>query len=82
MGKTAGDFGNFNDVLTSAQEQVANSWEEQFVSDTTDKYTQYGDRMFISDKQIVILERIAKMDLTKRPPKPDGEPQEVDDIPF
>lgn len=51
---------DFGDLLDEAEDEAKGSWEENFVSDVRDKFESYGDRMFISEKQEVILQRIAK----------------------
>lgn len=49
----------FEELLEDASMNAANDWEESFVADMKDRYTQYGRRMFISDTQKDHLERIA-----------------------
>jgi len=49
----------FEDLLDTAESYAANGWEQQFVSDMQDKWQQYGRRMYLSDKQDEILNRIA-----------------------
>ncbi len=49
----------FEGLLSQAEDCAANDWETNFVSDMRDKWDQYGRRMFISDKQNDILNRIA-----------------------
>ena len=49
----------FEELLEAARMNAANDWEESFVADMKDRYTQYGRRMFISDTQKDHLERIA-----------------------
>ncbi len=49
----------FEELLEDARMNAANDWEESFVADMKDRYTQYGRRMFISDAQKEHLERIA-----------------------
>lgn len=49
----------FEEMLEDARMNAANDWEESFVADMKDRYTQYGRRMFISDAQKDLLERIA-----------------------
>ena len=49
----------FEDLLEDASMNAANDWEESFVADMKDRYTEYGRRMFISDAQQEHLERIA-----------------------
>ena len=52
----------FEELLEEARMNAANDWEESFVADMKDRYTQYGRRMFISDSQQEHLERIANDD--------------------
>ena len=49
----------FEELLEDARMNAANDWEESFVADMKDRYTEYGRRMFISDAQKDHLERIA-----------------------
>lgn len=49
----------FEELIEGARMNAANDWEESFVADMKDRYTQYGRRMFISDSQKDHLERIA-----------------------
>lgn len=49
----------FEELIDDAEMNAANDWEEQFVSDIKAKFEDYGIRMFVSDKQREILERIA-----------------------
>lgn len=51
--------GEFEEILDDAEMNAANDWEEEFVSDMKQKFEQYGIRMFISERQIEIIERIA-----------------------
>ncbi len=52
----------FEELLEDARMNAANDWEESFVTDMKDRYTQYGRRMFISDAQKDQIERIANDD--------------------
>jgi len=49
----------FEDLLDAAASSATNGWEEQFVSDIRDKWEQYGARMYLSEKQGEILNRLA-----------------------
>lgn len=49
----------FIDLLDEAESNAKNSWEETFVSDMREKFNEYNVRMYISDKQDEILNRIA-----------------------
>jgi hypothetical protein len=52
------DVKNFDETLNDAEEYAVSEWEMGFVSLIRNKYEQYGDGMFISVKQIEMLERI------------------------
>jgi hypothetical protein len=77
---------NYEEMLAAAVELCAgNAWEEQFTADTSDKYKKYGPGMFVSDKQVACLAKIAGIDPifdmdAVEPPKPtppsakDGQP--------
>lgn len=49
----------FEDVLSDAESNASNDFEINFCSDMRDKFDEYGKRMFISERQREILERIA-----------------------
>ncbi len=49
----------FEDLLSSASARVANKWEDDFVTSLDEKWQEFGRRMYLSDKQQEILERIA-----------------------
>lgn len=49
----------FEDILSDAESNAGNDFETTFCSDMRDKFDEYGKRMFISERQREILERIA-----------------------
>lgn len=49
----------FEGLLDDARMNAANDWEENFVSDLSCKYAEFGRRMFLSESQQCHLERIA-----------------------
>lgn len=49
----------FESLLSDAEMNAANDWEEKFVADLKDKFEQYGRRMYLSETQREHLERIA-----------------------
>lgn len=69
--RTAGEFKNFQEVIDEAEANTKNNWEDNFIGDMSDKYKQYGDKIYISEKQIEILQRIADKDLELAPPPPE-----------
>ncbi len=48
---------DMDELLGVAETQARGEWEMDFVGD---KYTDYGDTMFLSEKQLNLLRRIAK----------------------
>lgn len=59
MSQTVSDlYDDFEDVLDVAESKARGAWEEQFVADLRDKFDEYGERMFLSDRQDEILQRI------------------------
>jgi len=46
-------------ILTKAQSKDLTQWEDDFISDMTERRERAGDSMHISEKQEEILERIA-----------------------
>lgn len=53
------DEEEFQSLLDDAEANASNDFEINFVSDMQDRWEQYGKRMYLSDKQREILERIA-----------------------
>lgn len=49
----------FEELIEDARMNAANDWEESFVADMKARFSEYGRRMFISDSQKDLLERIA-----------------------
>jgi hypothetical protein len=49
----------FETLISDAEMNATNDWEEKFVSDLKDKFDQYGRRMYLSENQREHLERIA-----------------------
>lgn len=58
MTKAYEHFDNIEDVLHVAEGRTKNEWEMDFVDGLKEKFDQYGDDMFLSDKQATILKRI------------------------
>lgn len=50
----------FEDLLDAAESEASTGWEMDFVSDMRDRFEEYQERMYLSERQIEILERIAK----------------------
>ena len=53
------EYGEFEDLLEQAELNASKNWDINFVSDISDKFSQFGEDMYISDSQITQLERIA-----------------------
>lgn len=49
----------FEELLEAAETNANNDFEMEFTSDMRVKYQKYGKKMFLSDKQVALLERIA-----------------------
>ena len=56
----AHEINDFDSILDDAESEAITDWEIEFCADIRDKYDQYEDDMFISNKQLEILERISK----------------------
>lgn len=52
------DVSDFEQLLADAESQAKSEWDQDFVGDLQQRYEQYGHQMFISQRQIEILERI------------------------
>lgn len=51
-------YQNFDSMLETAEELAKDEWETKFVEGLKEKYSAFGDNMFFSPRQRVILERI------------------------
>lgn len=51
---------DFEDLLAEAENNAKGSWEEEFCDGIRDKFDEYGDKMYLSERQEEILQRIAK----------------------
>jgi hypothetical protein len=49
----------FESVLSSAEGNAKNEWEENFVTDLQDRYARYGMKMYLTDPQLEKLHGIA-----------------------
>lgn len=58
MSKVTDFFDDFEDVLYIAGQKARGDWEEQFVADLTERFEEWGDRMYLSDRQAEVLRRI------------------------
>lgn len=58
VGERYGDVSDFEQLLKDAESQARSEWEQEFVGDINERYERYGAGMFVTDKQIEILERI------------------------
>lgn len=48
----------FEDLLFSAEQKKKSVWAEKFVEDLREKFEEYGESMFISDRQVEMLQKI------------------------
>lgn len=49
----------FASLLSQAEGSASTEFEIEFVSNISDKFAQYGENMFLSEKQRTILESIS-----------------------
>ncbi|QOJ19516.1 MAG: hypothetical protein HRU77_01670 [Gammaproteobacteria bacterium] len=53
------DEAEFQELLDTAKNNAANDWEENFIAQQIDKFSQFGRRMYLSDLQLEHINRIA-----------------------
>ena len=53
------DDEEFESLLSDAEINASSEWEMEFVADMRDRYEEYGTGMYLSDRQLEILERLA-----------------------
>jgi hypothetical protein len=56
----AKEIDDFDDILDQAEANANSDWEMNFTADMREKYEDYGGEMFVSEKQLEHLERIAE----------------------
>ncbi len=53
------DYDEFKRLLDDADIGAGYDWEMDFVEDMRERFAKYGERTFITDKQLAALEKIA-----------------------
>jgi hypothetical protein len=53
------DIDEFETLLSDAEAGADSDWETDFVDDVRNRYDEHGERMYLSERQLEILERIA-----------------------
>lgn len=53
------DASEFDELLADAGNNATSDWDMNFVDDLRNRYDKYGERMYLSERQLEILERIA-----------------------
>lgn len=53
------DEAQFAELLEAARMNAKNDWEENFISDLTEKFKEHGSNMYLSDLQNERVNRIA-----------------------
>lgn len=56
----AGEIEEFEDMLEQAEANANNEWELEFTSSIREKFNKYKGDMFVSEKQLEHLEKIAR----------------------
>jgi len=56
----AHEIDNFETLLEEAERGAVTEWEMGFVADMIDKYGEYDEATYVSDKQLEILQRLAR----------------------
>jgi hypothetical protein len=56
----ASEIDDFDNLLDDAEGNANSDWEMEFTSNIREKYDQYKGDMFVSEKQLEHLERIAE----------------------
>ena len=54
------EIDEFDDLLADADSNAGNEWEMTFVDDIRERYEKYGGDTFVSEKQVEILNKIAR----------------------
>lgn len=56
--KISDHFTRPEDAIYQAQRNAKSSWEMEFIDDLEERFETYGDNMFLSERQLKILERL------------------------
>ena len=56
----ANEIDDFEDLLDQAEGNANSDWEMEFTSNIREKFDQYKGEMFVSEKQLEHLEKIAR----------------------
>ena len=62
MGERVCDFytlDEFSFLIQEAHDRAKTTWENDFVFEISQKFAEYGENMYLSEKQQAVLERIA-----------------------
>lgn len=51
-------FSDFPSTLEIASSNARTSWEVQFIGSLRQKYFEWGDKMFLSDKQVAVIAKL------------------------
>lgn len=62
-GKTmhAHEIDNFEELLEHAESEANSDFAMGFISGMKEKYEKFGENTYVSEKQLALLERIAKL---------------------
>lgn len=50
---------DFKDLLKTAKKQASTDWEKTFVSELAARHKKWGDGLYVSERQLAILQKIA-----------------------
>ena len=50
---------DFKDLLKVAKKNASTDWEKDFTKELADRHKKWGDELYISEKQLAILQKIA-----------------------
>ena len=51
---------DFEDLLSAAEAEAKTGWEMDFTADIREKFFLYAGEMFLSERQLELLEKIAR----------------------
>lgn len=53
------EIDNFETMLAQAEKQANSTWDLQFIDSLHERYDRFGEKTFITEKQLEQLERIS-----------------------
>lgn len=64
---------NIKTLIRDAKKLASTEWEKSFTKDLAERHKQWGDKLYMSEKQLASLRKIAGLDQEEDSDPPEGE---------